>query len=284
MIHRVAVRGDTYHVSKATGSDDNSGLSWRTPFLTVAKGITAAGAYGKVRIAGVATGYDEALTIAKAKTGLVLEGVGPRGSAWIVPAAASATPLIVHADDVTLLNLGLQTNGAGTALEYYGARLRAYESKLEGGALCVKATKGTAAQIAALTHGDGSDALFEDCELAWSTDGVELAATDYGACTQQRFRRCLLHNLTGRGVKTSGNAQETWLRYRDLWLEDCEFANLEDGTEPTYYLDLDPGDFGVSFNTGRVSSCRFPVAKASGKIVTAAKLVRSGNFYSDGHD
>ncbi len=282
MIHRVAVRGDTYHVSKATGNDDNSGLSWRTPFLTVAKGITTAGAYGKVRIAGVLAGYDETLTIPRAKTGLVLEGVGPRGAAWVAPSGVGAAPLVVLADDVTILNLGLQTNGAGTALEYSGARFRAYESKLEGGALCVKSTLGTNLQVIALTHGDGSDALFEDCELAWSTDGVLLAATDYGAKTTQRFRRCFLHNLSGRGFKSSGPSPE--ISFRNLQIEDCEFADAEDGTEPTFYLDLNPGDAGASYNTGRVSGNRFPVATASGKIVTAAKLVRSGNFYTDGHD
>lgn len=282
-IHRVPVRGTNYHVNGATGVDTNTGLSWRSPYLTIAKAITVAGVNDKIRVApkGSGNGYDETLTIPYASKGLVIEGVGPRGSVFVVPTAVGGKPLINHADDVTLLNLGLETNGAGFALENYGSRLRVLESKLEGGALAAHLTLGTAAQIAAATHGAGADILLEDCELAWVTDCLRLGPSDYGPVTQVRLRRCLLHGFTTDGVNVvlpaGGEAQHA---FRDLWLEDCEFGNAEDGTEPTRYLDLD----GHADNTGRVSGCRFPVVVASALVATGTKLVRSGNFYTNGHD
>lgn len=285
MLHRVPVIGTTYYVDGGSlGDNDNSGRSWRTPFATLTYALTQAGDYDKIRVAPVADGYDEAVTIARAKQGLVIEGAGPRGSVFLVPSAVGATPLTNLADDVTLLNLGLETNGAGVGLVNYGRRFRAYESKFEGGATAAQLTMGTQAQIAADTYGDGSDVLLEDCELCWTGDALLLTASDYGALTQVRVRRCLLHNFTSEGVTSSGGS--THLRFRDLLVEECLFRDQEDGTQPSQYLNLNPGDDvgDGAYNTGGVVGNWFPVATASGLVVTATKLIRAGNHYTDGHD
>lgn len=223
--------------------------------------------------------YDEAVTIPRALSNLTLVGVGGRGAVMVAPSATNATALTIEADDVTVRNIGCDGDGTGSGLVNRGRRTRVEESKIEGGAVGLKLTLGTAAQIAAGTHGKGDDVWIVDCEICWNTKGVELVCTDYGAVTQVRFRGCTFHDNTAADFEESnGSGGSTSVRYRDLDIGDCVFLRQEDGTEPTAYILLND-DNG---NKGVVHGCVFPSALAGGKNLVSTGLIWAGNFHTGG--
>jgi hypothetical protein len=225
--------------------------------------------------------YDETVTIARAKSNLTVVGLGGRGAAGIEPSTEDAAGLIVHADDVTLINLGVaaEDETSAVALTVTGARFRAYRCKIEGGAKQIVIGPGTVAQEAADTHGTGADFLFSDCELAWGTDGIHLTCTDYGAVTQGRVERCRFHNLTGKHVtETVGSGGSAAVTFFNITIVDCDFDDLEDGTAPTNYIDLN----GNNANTGVVTRCSFPTAINSGLNLVSTAMHWVSNFHTGG--
>lgn len=220
--------------------------------------------------------YVEAVTVARAKSKLTIVGLGGRGAVYIAPTTTNATALTILADDVTLINIGCDGDGTGSGLVNYGSRTRAYGCKIEGGTNGLKATLATDAQHTAATHGTGADCLFDDCEFAWNTNGVLLAATDYGAVTQIRFKDCRFHNNSAAAFEESGGTAS--IRYRNLLIDGCVFERLEDGTEPTAYVLLND-DNG---NKGVVTGCSFPSAINGGKNLVSTGLLWVSNRHTGG--
>lgn len=202
--------------------------------------------------------YAENVTIPVQKPGLTLVGAGDRHSAILAPDDGNV--LTINGDDTRLVNLGLEAPDGDLACAVVADRVRGYRCKIEGGAVALDIIPRA---VAADGHG-GSDSLFEECEFAWGLIGVRLRGSDYGAATQNRFRRCLFHNLEtahfGEAVGTGGSAPVT---FRDLLVEDCTFMRAEDGTAPTHFFNL-AADNG---NTGLIAANRIAFATNEADVI-----------------
>ena len=270
--------GDAWFVDPVSGVNTNSGKSANRAFLTMAKALTKAGSNDTVYMLP-GQSEEAALTIAATQKKLAIIGLGGRGAAYIKTSTANGTTLTNHADDVTLVNVGLEGIGTGGGLLNTGQRLRAYASKIEGGSLALDLSMGTVAQIAAATRGKGADLLFDDCEIAWATTGVKLTGTDYGAVTQARFRRCLFHNLSAASFEeATGASGEASIRFRDLEVSDSTFMGMEDGTAPTAYMLLNDNNS----NTGLVTRSSFPTALAGGLNLVSTNVDWVCNYHTGG--
>lgn len=225
--------------------------------------------------------YAETVTVSRSHDKLTIIGLGGRGAAYIEPTTEDASGMLVHADDVTLRNLGVagEDETSAVALTVTGSRFRAYESKFEGGLRQVLIGPGTVAQEAAGTHGRGADSLFEDCEIAWGTEGIVLQGTDYGGCTQTYIRNCRFHDLTaesiGENVGSGGSAAVTFF---GLNVRGCTFEDLENGTAPTKYISLNADNA----NAGQVANCEFPSAINSGKNLVSTAVHWVSNMHTGG--
>jgi hypothetical protein len=258
-------------------ADPNNGI-----YGTITAAIAVANAGDVILVAPGA--YDESPTVGRtgadgaAMNNLQIIGLGGRGSVFIEPSTEDASGLTVHADDVTIVNIGCagEDETSAVALTVTGARFRAYGCKLEGGLTQLVLGPGTVAEEAAGTRGDGADALFVDCEFCWGTNGVVLTASDFGAVTQARFRNCKFHNLTAAAFEEAGGTVS--IRFRNLDIEDCTFDDLEGGTAPTKYISLND-DNG---NDGIVTNCRFPTAINSGLNLVSTALHWVSNFHTGG--
>ena len=256
--------GSARFVDGTNGSDSNNGGSWAEAYATIQAAIDAASAGDRIYIAP--GDYDEAVTISK--NYLTLMGMGGRGSVAIAPSASNAIALSIsgasaRTKDVTLINIGGEGNGTGGGLRIFGdiRRIRAIACKFEGGAFGGK-LESTAA-------GSVGDTRLIDCEFAWATTALHLTASGGGdPVTQTLLQNSLLHNFTADGVLTSVS------HAADLWILDNTFANQEDGTEPTQYLDIDDAS-----TTGLVSGNKFATTVlASAKLALASGVIFAGNF------
>jgi hypothetical protein len=244
-----------------TGTDrPSSGRGQRSPFQTITYALSRVLA-GDV-IAIMPGSYDEQVTIAAAKSGISLIGLGNRGSVCIAPSGTNKTALTVSADDVTLINIGCEGDGTGGGLVVSDdvARFRAYGCKLEGGALATKLI------------GVG-DLLMDDCEYCWTASGLLFAVGAEGFCTQVKISRPRFHNCETvcAGLATNGGVV-------NLDLSEGVFDNAEDGTPPTDYIKIDRvGD------TGIISGCRFATATNAAAVLTiAAGIMWVGNVTEAG--
>ena len=269
--------GITLYVS-TNGVDTNDGLSWDTAKLTVQGAVDAASSLDNIYIGPGS--YDENVTIPHSKPAITLTGAGPRGSVAIAP--ATGTGLLCRANDVTLTNVGLAALGTDVALILTGDRFRAYRCKLEnddGTGACLTIGPGTDANHTAHLDGSGSDALFYDCEFAWAATGVTLQGTDYGAATENVFRKCRFHNLgTAHITEHVGSGGSAAVTFATLLVERCVFQADEAGTIPTKFISLNASNS----NTGQVTQCSFPVAIDSGKNLVSTKLLWVGNYHTGG--
>lgn len=228
-------------------------------------------------------GYNETVTIPRAAAGLILIGEGARGAVGIAPTTEDATGMDIRADDVEVRNLSVaaEDNTAGNAaLKVFGSRVRLYECKISSGDIQLQLGPGTLAQIAAGTHGTGSDFLAEDCEFCWGNTGILLVCTDYGAVAQARIRKCLFHNLVTDGITESvGSGGAAATTYRNLIINHCTFDDLVDGTAPTNsYVDVNANNA----NTGVLTRCAFPVASNGGKVLLSTAMMCTGCFFTGG--
>jgi hypothetical protein len=226
--------------------------------------------------------YDEAVVIPGTKPNLTLIATGGRGSVAIAPSADDADGLTVHADDVTLMNIGAAAGavdaGAPVGLHNTGRRLRAYGCKFEGGAAGAKMAVGGTVQIDAGTQGKGDDCWLVDCEFAWSDVGLLLVAGGYGAVTQLHVQGGLVHNCVKGVAEAVGPGASAPVLFRNLTLDGVTFDRNEDGTEPTNYIDLN----GDNTNTGLVVGCRFPSALNSTKNLVSTAVLWVGNVHPAG--
>lgn len=192
---------------------------------------------------------------------LTLIGLAPRGACAIVGS------LQVTADDVTIVNVGVAGASDGDyAINLNAAtRFRAYGCKIEG-------PDATVTLLDGVTDDQCADILFEDCEFCWGGSGVIFDNSDYGYPTQIFFEKCRFHNLTAAAMaEASGGG------VNDIHVNDCIFGNLEDGSNPTKFINL----VGAS-NSGIVAGCKFPVAINSGLNLVDTGIVWSSNFHTGG--
>lgn len=273
--------GQYLFVNSTTGSDGNRGITLGKAFSTIQKAVDNA-TRGTTII--VAPGqYDETVTISRtsAHSQLTIMGMGGRGAAFIEPSTEDAAGMVVHADDVTLINLGVaaEDDTSAAALTVTGSRFRAYGCKIEAGADQVVIGPGTVAQEAAGTHGVGADWLFHDCEFCWGTDGIVLTCTDYGAVTQGRIEHCRFHNLSAKHITEAvGSGGSAAVTFQNITIHACTFDDLDDGTAPTNYIDLN----GDNANTGVVSQCVFPAAINSGLNLVSTAMHWVSNYHTGG--
>lgn len=270
----------TPRFANPSGANPGGGSYPGGAFATLQAAINAASAWDTIFVAGGQ--YDETITIPRTKQGLSIVCLGGRGAAYIEPSTENAGGLINHADDVTLVNIGIAAEDetvGNYALHNTGARLRAYGCKIEGGEQQIRIGPGSDAQITADTRGDAADCLFVDCELAWGTNGVVLVCSDYGAVTQVRFERCRSHNLTGKHITEEvGAGGSASVAFRNLQIIGWDFDNLDDGTEPTNYIDLN----GDNANTGIVADCNFPTAINGGLNLVGTGVKWIANRHTGG--
>lgn len=261
------IKGTTRLVNAAFEGMEANGV-----YATIQDAVDAASAGDTIIVAPGQ--YDETVTISRTGadgeelSNLTIIGAGGRGAVFIEPSTEDAGGLVCHADDVTLVNIGCagEDETSAVALTVTGARFRAYGCKLEGGLSQLVLGPGTDAQITAGTRGDGADALFQDCEFCWGTNGVVLTASDYGAVTQARFRGCKFHNLTAASFEEAGGSVD--VRFRNLEISDCTFDDLEGGTAPTKFVSLNDDNA----NDGIATNNRFPTAINSGLNLVSTAL------------
>lgn len=273
-------------VDSTNGSDSHSGTSITDAFATIQKAIDVARRGDTIIIAPGQ--YDETVTIGRtdenddALNNLTLIGCGGKGATFIEPSTEDAAGMVCHADDVTLINLGVaaEDSTSAAALTVTGARFRAFNSKIEGGADQLVIGPGTVAQVdTAQTHGDAGDCYFYNCEFAWGVDGIVLTCTDYGAVTQLRLEKCRFHNLSGKHITEAvGSGGSAAVTFQNLTIIDCDHDDLDDGTAPTNYIDLN----GDNANTGVVTRCSFPTAINSGLNLVSTAVHWVSNFHTGG--
>lgn len=273
--------GKYLFVDSSSGSNGNRGISTGKAYATIQKAVDNASAGTVIIVAPGA--YDETVTISRtsAHANLTIMGMGGRGAAYIEPSTEDAAGMVVNADDVTLINLGVaaEDSTSAAALTVTGARFRAIGCKIEGGADQAVIGPGTVAQEAAGTHGDAGDALFRDCEFCWGTDGIVLTCTDYGAVTQCRIEACRFHNLSGKHITEAvGSGGSAAVTFQNVTIHGCTFDDLDDGTAPTNYIDLN----GDNANTGVVSNCVFPAAINSGLNLVSTAMHWVCNYHTGG--
>jgi len=200
--------------------------------------------------------YDELITIDKS---LTIVGLGGRGAAFVERDTALAEGMLVTADDVTLINIGVAgASGADYSLKVAADRFRAYQCKLEGN---------EAAGGAQLLLAGAGDLLLSDCEVCWGVNGILALAGGPDPSTQIFVDRCRFHNLSAVHVSDGANS------FNNIQLVDSVFDKAEDGTEPTDYLLIDSAS---SF--GLVTGCRFAIAtNASAKLTIGAGIMWISN-------
>lgn len=208
------------------------------------------------------------LVIPATLTGITLIGVGNdpfsgRGAAFIEPQDAGQEGLNVLADDVTLINVGVASDAAGSYSLKVGAaavdvaRFRAFRCKFEG-----NEAASPAGQV--LLQGTG-DTLFDDCEFCWGVNGIIGDANNNGFPTQTRIKNSLFHNLTTVHIGIAAGDH-----FVDLWLENNVHARDESGVAPTDFILLSD-----NANTGLITGCKFAHATNDAAVIT----IGSGLLY-----
>jgi len=202
------------------------------------------------------------LIIPETLSNITLRGLGNRGAMGIEAPVTGDEGLLVLADDVTLINLGVAGGDTGDYSLQVGsqtvspARFRAYGCKFENAAIAVR------------LYGCG-DTILDDCEICWTTRGIVFRSNDNGFVTQTRIKNCLLHNYVTAGLAEHAAAQQV----NDLWVVDNVFGRQEDGTAGTDDILLSD-----NLNTGFITGNRFPRAtNGTGFITIGTGLIYNPN-------
>jgi hypothetical protein len=253
-----------------------AGPSRRYP--TIQSAISAASAKDQIFIEPGE--YAENVVIPYAKSNIALVAMGGRGSVAI-QALTDGVAITNNARDVTLVNIGGEGDGTGGGLVNTGRRFRAYGCKFEGGAVAASMTLGNVLEITALTKDKGDDTLLEDCEIAYADVGVKLTGTDFGACTQNFFKRCYFHSLPDASFEEAhGAGGAITLHYRGLVIDECLFGAADEETDalPTKWISLDDDNA----NSGLLTRCVFPDILAGGRNLMSTALRSIGNMFVAG--
>lgn len=223
--------------------------------------------------------YDEAVVIPATKNNLILYCPWGRGAAFIAPSTTDAVGLTNNADDVSIINIGLDGDGTGAGFINTGSRFRLYSCKIEGDDVGGQLRPGTVATEAAGTEGRCGDIYCFDCEFVWAATGLIVTGTDFGAVTQAVFEKCRFwNNATKCVTETVGSGGSAAVTFFNLQFIDCVFDDIEDGTAPTNYIDLNADNA----NSGMVTRCSFPTAINSAKNLVSTAMHWVCNYHTGG--
>lgn len=249
----------------STGSDAHTGKNQHNAKASFAAVIAISDEEDVINIAP--GGYNETVSLAANRSNLSLVGSGGRGAAFIEPETVGAEGMLVLGDDITLRNFGVAGEETSSYSLQVGdathspARFRAYGCKFEGAPVVLKGA---------------GDALFEDCEFAWSDLAVVFDDNNEGFCTQIVFKNCRFHNITEAMFSLAATGG-----VRNLLLIDCVFDRAEDGTAPTDFIVL--ADDGENVQTGLITGCRFAYATHEADVITIpAGVLYVGNYAESG--
>ena len=277
------------------GADGNPGtvaLPMRTLQAAVNRAINASP--GGSCIAAGPGQYNETVTIPRTVTvadgsvrqvsNVVLVGLGGRGAAFIENDTVGGEGLTVHADNVTLVNLGVAGEAtADWSVRVTGSRFRAHGCKFEGNEGVAAGNgqfvfgPGTAAEVAANTAGRGGDGALYDCEICWGARGVVVQSSTFGAATQLLLQDVRYHDLTA--VHVGENDVGAIGAGRAIWMLANTFDRDESGAAPTDWVDLDSAG-----STGLIAQSRFSsaAAPATGVVQLAAGVLYVTNYSEAG--
>lgn len=252
---------------------DEDGVVRVTSTVASAISQTEAGRGDVIYIFG---SIDEAVTVPRTTSNLTIIGGNTKQSSAIAPSTASAVALTVDADDVTLINLDIASGtSAANAFRGTGSRIRAIGCKFEGADTSGNAFgygPGSVAQVNAGTAGHGGDLQLIDCEFAWTFNGISFIASDYGAATQLLIKNALFHNNSNTCLIGTPGAFGIG-SVRNLNVVDSVFDNMEDGTAPSDFVNVN-----TAFDTGTFSGNRFALAtNASADLKIGAGILWMAN-------
>jgi hypothetical protein len=276
-------RGKAYYVDGTTGADTNDGATWYTAFSTIQAGINAAGAQDTVFIrtlepdtdASDPGQYAENLTIAYAKHGLRLIGVGSSNSKFPyagpkIKNASAAALLTVNASGVRLENLQFNcTRSSGT----YGILLQG-----EAGYAALAGSVGFSIVNCCIKNGGptyggvyivgGYGGLISHCTFYGNDIGVQIQDNILPS-SGHTIEYCNFKGINDAGPTTT-IAAHIIVRaggHHDISIDHCNFSKA------TAFITCGSG------NTGLISNCTFAdtsatLANSSGKVtVPAAQTV-----------
>jgi len=188
--------GDVWFVDNSVDSNGD-GRSWATACNTITNGIAKASAGDTVLVRGTGTDYDESATIAYAKNGLTIQGVGnTKQCGWT--SDADATGLTINAPGCTVRGMYFRMDGATSG----------------AGILLAQNTDLTV---------DSSNAVIENC-LFKSTGttaycGIRTGGADYVTIRNNMFTWCLT-GIRGDGASGYHNSYCTNWQIHDNYFSD----------------------------------------------------------------
>lgn len=249
---------------KPTGSNNADGLKWSTAKQTIQAAVNASQPGDEILV--FPGPYNEAVVIPPSKSNITIralfaDGAG-RGAVFIKPSGATALPMTVLADDVTLVNIGCEGKSTADYAIRVGAvvadltpypevediaRFRAYGCKFEGAAVAVR-------------FAGCGDVMLRDCEVAWCVTGVDAVGGIESYPTQVFVEDTRFHNVSGTHVGDGASG-----KFQNIHLLRNVHDNADDGTEPTKYLDLTD-----SGTTGLVTGCTFAFATNEADVLAIA--------------
>lgn len=248
--------GTYWFVSGSNGVDGNSGLDPSQAFATIQYAVDRRGANDVICVAPGA--YDETVTISRGLGPLTIVGLGNLGDVGIAPSTVGARGMTNNEDDVTLINVGVAGEStADFACFSTGSRFRTYSCKMEGvdtSGAALGIGPGSVAQVNAGTAGNCGDVNLYNPEFAWSFDGLALVASDYGVPTQVFLSEPRFHNISDIEIVGVPGAFGIG-SVRNLIARDGVYDNMEDGTAPSKYVEVDN-----ALDTGSFSGNRFATA------------------------
>jgi hypothetical protein len=184
---------------------------------------------------------------------ITIIGTGNRGECSIAPSATASNGLLVKSTGVTLVNVDIAQGATGTYACKAGFettaslnRFTALGCKFEGNGMGLH------------VHGM-SDIILDDCEFAFSAQGIVFQSNSHGFCTEVFVRNCRFHNQTLNQMGEFAAAQQV----NSLDVRDCVFENQEGGTAPTDYILLPNNG-----NTGCFSGNRFATPTNATGVLT----------------
>lgn len=192
--------------------------------------------------------YAETVTIAK--NNITVIGMGSHLSTKVGyiygQTAVTAAAMNISGQNVELVNLDIS---GGTTTTYgvlvTGDGFSAIACKFEMQNDVGIALKFLGSAVSGVT---GSLGVIDNCEFAWAEEGIR-TVTATSNITQMMIKNSWFHNLSTSCIGGAGTAS-----VKNLTVTDCQFDNMEDGTEPTEYLHFETGD------TGIVTNCSFACA------------------------
>lgn len=269
-------------VDSTNGSDENDGKTWTTAFETINKAIEDITAYDGSVIFLSEGNYDEVIEFSSDCAGLTVIGFGNIGDVTINKADGSSGYVKVRGNDITFININFSTAISGDvdySVKITGDRFSAFGCQFENTNnenIALLLEPANLASQTAGTDGSASQAIIENCTFCWCDYGI-VFKTYYTsgegdpslALTQEWIKNCRFHNVVESCIY--GDDTHNVGSVRNLIVENCVFDNLEDGTEPDTYIELDTG---TVEQTGIITNNKFATATNNDSIFKIATNIK----------